>query len=61
MRVFRRMMLHMCVICSGICIMAKVLDWYNPFMNFEENIAGIQIFLYAAVILLGLIGTGSEK
>lgn len=30
----RGLLLHIGVICSFVCIAAKVLDWYNPYMDF---------------------------
>lgn len=36
-------LLNVCVICSMVCIALKVLDWYNPYMDF----AGHAVFLYA--------------
>lgn len=49
------LLLHIGVICSCVCMIAKVLDWYNPFMDFTGHIWFMQIALYAAVILLALI------
>lgn len=50
----RGILLHICVVCSLVCITAKILDWYNPYMNFTGHIWGIQIVLYLTVIFLGL-------
>lgn len=44
---------HVCVICSLVCIIAKILDWYNPYMNFTGHIGVFQMFLYVSVIILG--------
>lgn len=51
----RGLLLHIGVICSCVCIIAKVLDWYNSFMDFTGHIWYMQIALYFAVILLALI------
>ena len=44
----------MCVICSLVCITAKILDWYNPYMDFTGHIWGIQMVLYISAIVLGI-------
>ena len=49
------LLLHAGVICSFVCIIAGVLDWYNPFMDFTGHIRYMQTALYLAVILLALI------
>lgn len=49
MKKIRELLLHICVVCSFVCIIAKVLDWYNPFMDFSGHMAYIQIILYLAV------------
>lgn len=48
----RGFLLHTGVICSLVCIAAKVLDWYNPYMDFSGHVLFMQLTLYAAVILL---------
>ena len=55
MEKLKEFLLHIGVICSCICIIAKVLDWYNPFMDFTGHVWYMQIALYIAVILLALI------
>lgn len=50
----RGLLLHICVICSLICVAAKILDWYNPYMNFTGHIWGIQMALYLSAIVLGI-------
>lgn len=49
------LLLHTGVICSCVCIIAKVLDWYNPFMDFTGHVWYMQTVLYFAVILLALL------
>lgn len=55
MEILKGLLLHIGVICSGVCIIAKVLDWYNPFMDFTSHVWYMQIALYFAVIILALI------
>lgn len=49
------LLLHTGVMCSCVCIFAKVLDWFNPFMDFTGHVWYVQIALYFAVIILALI------
>lgn len=51
---FDRFLLHICVICSLVGITAKILDWYNPFMDFAGHVGYVQMVLYVAVILIAL-------
>lgn len=51
----RNFLLHTGVICSLVCMIAKVLDWYNPFMDFTGHVWYMQTALYFAVIILALI------
>lgn len=50
----RGILLHVCVVCSLVCMTAKILDWYNPYMDFTGHIWGIQMALYLSVIVLGI-------
>ena len=52
MKRVRGFLLHICTICSFVCITADVLDWYNPYMNFSGHVLTVQMILYPAVILL---------
>lgn len=61
MKRVRRLLLHVGVICSFVCIMGKILDWYNPFMNFTGHVWFAQIVLYFVVITLALIKTPRKK
>ncbi len=54
MRIFRSLLIHVCVICSIVCIVAMVLDWYNPFMDFPGHIVYIRMALYVAVLIAAL-------
>lgn len=64
MNKIRGFLLHVCVICSLVCVAAKILDWYNPYMDFTGHISGIQMALYLFVIILGLtrkyVSSGKE-
>lgn len=57
----RGFLLHTGVICSFVCIVAKVLDWYNPYMDFTGHIWFLQMTLYSSVILLALIKAPQKK
>lgn len=54
----RKILLHVCVVCSLVSITAGILDWYNPYMNFTGHISGIQMVLYLSVIVLGVTAGG---
>lgn len=56
MNLLRRILLHVSTICCFACIIAAVLDWYNPYMAFGEHIFPLRIALYGSVILLALTG-----
>ena len=34
MRLIKQILFHTAVICGLVCLTAKILDWYNPFMDF---------------------------
>lgn len=55
MKRLRRSLLNIGVICSFVCIFAKILDWYNPYMDFSGHIWVIQMILYLLVIVYALI------
>lgn len=48
-------LLHIAAACSIACIVFKVLDWYNPFMNFEGNGTVVQWGLYISILLLTVL------
>ena len=54
-------LLHIGVICSCVCIIAKVLDWYNPFMDFTGHVWFVQFTLYFSVILLAFIRKTNKR
>ena len=51
---FSKFVLHVCAMCSIVCIAARVLDWYNPYMDFTGHISLIQIVLYVAVLVVAV-------
>lgn len=56
MNTLRGFLLHLGVICSFVCLTAKILDWYNPYMDFSGHVWTAQITLYLAVIVLAVMG-----
>lgn len=48
-------LLHIAAACSIACIAFKILDWYNPFMDFQGNGAIFQWILYGSTIVLVLL------
>lgn len=58
---FKGFLLHTGVTCSVACIAAKILDWYNPYMDFTGHIWFLQLTLYITVILLAFAGVFGKK
>lgn len=56
MNILRGFLLHIGVICSFVCLIAKILDWYNPYMDFSGHVWVVQMALYLAVIVLAVMG-----
>ena len=54
MGILRNILLQISIICSMVCIFTKILDWYNPYMDFSGHIGIIQICLCVSVIALYL-------
>ena len=48
-------LLHIAAGCSIACIIFKILDWYNPFMDFQGNGEFMQWALYISTIVLALL------
>ena len=46
---------NVCVICSMVCIALKVLDWYNPYMDFVGYAVFVPYILYGPVFLDALL------
>lgn len=61
MRALRGILLQISVICSLVCIITKILDWYNPYMDFSGHVWYIQLCLYAAVITMMLLSGVHKK
>lgn len=45
----------MAVICGLVCLTAKILDWYNPFMDFSGHVSFIGISACVAVLMFGIL------
>ena len=52
----REILLHICVVCSLVCVTAKILDWYNPYMDFTGHIWGSRWHCICLRLFLGLPG-----
>lgn len=61
MSIIRRLLLHMCVVISFVCIAAKVLDWFNPFMDFSGHMVIMQMILYMMVPLMVFTRTKTRR
>lgn len=55
MKRVRGFLWHVGVICSFVCMIAKALDYLNPFMDFTGHVWFVQTALYLVVITLALI------
>lgn len=55
MKVLKGILLQISVVCSFVCIITKILDWYNPYMDFSGHTWYIQICLYGSVVTMALI------
>ena len=49
MRIFRELLLHISVVCCLVSVITKVLDWYNPYMDFSGHVWYVQALLYVSV------------
>lgn len=56
MRIFRSLLLNLCVVYSLASIVAVILDWFNPFMDFSGHMEAVRVVLYVAVIILAVTG-----
>ena len=52
MRKIRFLFFQAGVVCSLILITARILDWYNPYMNFSGHVIPAQMLLCADMIFL---------
>ena len=55
LKIIEFFLLHIAADCSIACIIFKILDWYNPFMDFQENGIIFQWVLYISTIVLALL------
>ena len=55
----KKVLFHIAVICGLVCAVAKILDWYNPYMDFSGHVGGLQMVLYFVVIVLAVTEGGS--
>lgn len=55
MSVLKGILLQASVVCSFVCIMAEILDWYNPYMNFSGHVWLAKLCIYVAVLALALL------
>lgn len=51
---FRKFLMHVCVICGFICIITRVLDWCNPYMDFYGHVFWTQDIIYVGILLLSV-------
>lgn len=56
MKLIRKVILHICVICTLTCLTAHILDWYNPYMDFLGHLQAVEYTLYAGILFLGITG-----
>ena len=47
-----KILIHIAVICSVVGVITKIIDWYNPYMDFSGCTDIFQIVLYAVVFAL---------
>lgn len=59
-RIYRRIALQIGVILSLVGMIAKLLDWFNPYMDFTGHVWYLQLALYLIVIWLAFSG-GRER
>lgn len=53
---FRGFLWHFCLVCSFVQIIAKVIDWHNPYMDFSGCLFWMQVLMCVGVNLLFLTG-----
>lgn len=51
---FRFIFTQISVICTFVCIIAGILDWYNPYMNVSGTMWYIRVCLYISVVAAAL-------
>ncbi len=55
MRIIWKVLVHICIICGLVCLTAKILDWYNPYMDFSGHILWVRFVLCMAVFAMTII------
>lgn len=61
MKLIRKIILHICVICTLTRLTARVLDWYNPYMDFMGHLQIAEYVLYTGILLLGITGLFTDS
>ena len=54
MRKIRWLLTQIAVIICFVCIIAGILDWYNPYMDFIGHVWVLQTLLYIIVPVLAV-------
>ncbi len=60
-KIFRELLIHIVIICTIVCVVAGILDWYNPFMNFGRYVLVEKVALVACILLLLVTGKRKRK
>lgn len=50
----KKVLFHIAVICGLVCAVSKVLDWYNPYMDFGGHLVWVGMAGSIAVFLFGI-------
>lgn len=50
MKKLEYMMFHLCITCGYVCVIARILDWYNPYMDFSGHTAAAQVIVCAGTV-----------
>ena len=51
----KRVLFHVAVICGLVSAVAKVLDWYNPYMDFGGHVSWVGMTGCVAVFLFAVL------
>lgn len=49
-RVLQEICLQTGIVCGLICISTKILDWYNPYMNFSGHMWVVSVVFWIAAV-----------
>lgn len=55
MKTCKKILLHICMICSSIDIMTMVLDYFNPYMNFSGAVRWLHLMLFGCLLMVLLL------